>query len=211
MPSVHGGSPSGSTRPTCSRAVFGSVVCLYAVLPQSWLDGSADHSAIGLALKHDLVPVGAYFLGRSVDPPPRGARAASSGRSSVPRLRSSVLGLLDDFLVPISWWRNSAVVDYFHKHLGYDYHGTGGSARELRLQQRRRHRGLLPPAGLDVPRTARKRVHRSSMALLLAAAFSGARASSFHSCAVVAAGLLFTFSRSSLACAGGGLRRARVR
>src|ERR1043166_7773861 len=45
---------------------FGVLVCVYAVLPQSWLDGSADRGAIGLALKHDLVPVGAYFLGRSL-------------------------------------------------------------------------------------------------------------------------------------------------
>src|SRR3954471_21140957 len=30
---------------------FALIVCLYAVLPQSWLDGSADRSAIGLALK----------------------------------------------------------------------------------------------------------------------------------------------------------------
>src|SRR6266545_662134 len=45
---------------------FGLLVCVYAVLPQSWLDGSADRSAIGLALKHDLIPVGAYFLGRSL-------------------------------------------------------------------------------------------------------------------------------------------------
>src|SRR3954471_15605688 len=37
---------------------FAVVVCVYAVLPQSWLEGSADRSAIGLALKHDLVPVG---------------------------------------------------------------------------------------------------------------------------------------------------------
>src|SRR3954470_21645340 len=45
---------------------FTALVCVYAVLPQSWLGGTADSSAIGLALKHDLVPVGAYFLGRSV-------------------------------------------------------------------------------------------------------------------------------------------------
>src|SRR5213083_2313038 len=45
---------------------FALLVCLYAVLPQAWLDGSADRSAIGLALKHDLIPVGAYFLGRSL-------------------------------------------------------------------------------------------------------------------------------------------------
>ena len=45
---------------------FAVLVCVYAVLPQSWLGGAADRSAIGLALKHDLVPVGAYFLGRSL-------------------------------------------------------------------------------------------------------------------------------------------------
>src|SRR3954463_159477 len=45
---------------------FALLVCVYALLPQAWLDGSADPSAIRLALKHDLVPVGAYFLGRSL-------------------------------------------------------------------------------------------------------------------------------------------------
>ena len=104
---------------------FGVLVCLYAVVPQSWLDGSADGHAVGLALKHDLVPVAAYFLGRAVlvrrEELVRiawtllGAAAAVAG-----------LGLLDDFFVSISWWRDSAVVDYFHKHLGYDYNGTGG-------------------------------------------------------------------------------------
>jgi hypothetical protein len=104
---------------------FGVIVCVYAVLPQSWLDGSADHSAIGLALKHDLIPVGAYFLGRSV---------LLRREQLVPIAWTllgvagavALVGLLDVFFVPISWWRDSAVVDYFHKQLGYDYHGTGG-------------------------------------------------------------------------------------
>ena len=112
--------------------------------------------AVGLALKHDLVPVGAYFLGRSRAPRPRGARPSRwtvVGAAAVVAL----LGLLDDFFVPISWWRDSAVVDYFHKQLGYDYHGTGGLAGELRLQHRRR--GPLPaPARLRLPRPARERV-----------------------------------------------------
>ena len=99
-------------------------VCIYALLPQSWLDGSADHGAIGLALKHDFIPIGAYFLGRS---------CILRREELVPLVWTLVcaaaavaaLGLLDDFFVPISWWRNSAVVDYFHRQLGYDYHGTG--------------------------------------------------------------------------------------
>src|SRR5207253_3713666 len=45
---------------------FAVLVCVYAVLPQSWLGGAADRSAIDLALKHDLIPVAAYFLGRSL-------------------------------------------------------------------------------------------------------------------------------------------------
>src|SRR5919204_4672765 len=104
---------------------FAVLVCVYALLPQVWLDGSADRSAIGLALKHDLIPVGAYFLGRSLLLrreqllPLAWAVVAVAGAVAV-------LGLLDDFLIPISWWRNSAVVDYFHQQLGYDYHGTGG-------------------------------------------------------------------------------------
>ena len=36
---------------------FAALVCVYAVLPQDWLGGTADRSAVGLALKHDLVPV----------------------------------------------------------------------------------------------------------------------------------------------------------
>jgi len=28
-------------------------------------------------------------------------------------------------VVSIGWWRTNGVVDYFHRHLGYDYHGTG--------------------------------------------------------------------------------------
>src|SRR5881409_295654 len=104
---------------------FAGLVCVYAVLPQDWLGGTADRSAIGLALKHDLVPVGVYFLGRSVIL--RGEELVRLVWTVIGTAAAvAVLGLLDDFFVPISWWRDSAVVDYFHKQLGYDYHGTGG-------------------------------------------------------------------------------------
>jgi hypothetical protein len=76
---------------------FGALICVYAVLPQSWLGGTADHSAIGLALKHDLVPVGAYFLGRSLI-----VRREELVRVAWTLLFSAtavaVIGLLDDFL-----------------------------------------------------------------------------------------------------------------
>src|SRR6266480_4473194 len=104
---------------------FAALVCVYAVLPQDWLGGTADRSAVGLALKHDLVPVGAYFLGRSVILP--GEELGRLVWTIVATAAAvAVLGLVDDFFISISWWRNSAVVGYFHNHLGYHYHGTGG-------------------------------------------------------------------------------------
>jgi hypothetical protein len=104
---------------------FALLVCVYAVLPQSWLDGSADRSAIGLALKHDLIPVGAYFLGRSL----------LLRREQLVPIAWTLLGVAASSRSPGSSTTSSfrsrggatpAVVDYFHKQLGYHYQGTGG-------------------------------------------------------------------------------------
>src|SRR6185437_227996 len=37
----------------------------------------------------------------------------------------AALGIVDMYAVSIGWWRTNGVIDYFHRHLGYDYHGTG--------------------------------------------------------------------------------------
>jgi hypothetical protein len=175
---------------------FAVLVCVYAVLPQSWLDGSADHGAIGLALKHDLVPVGAYFLGRSV----------LLRREDFIRLvwtvvgtaaAVAVLGLLDDFFVPISWWRDSAVVDYFHKHLGYDYHGTGGLPENFVFNNGGDAEGFyrrLVSTFLGPLASA----YAFVVALLLGTAFLRRLRILIPLSVVIFAGLLFTFSRSSL-------------
>ncbi|HEY4908361.1 MAG TPA: hypothetical protein VIJ73_02585, partial [Methylomirabilota bacterium] len=103
---------------------FGALVVLYALIPQSTLGGLAGHKAVALALRHDLVPVGAFFLGR----------ALLLGRDDLRRVGWTLLGvaafvagigLIDVYAVSIGWWRTSSVVDYFHRHLGYNYHGTG--------------------------------------------------------------------------------------
>src|SRR3954469_3829794 len=174
---------------------YALLVCLYTVLPQSWLDGTADRSAIGLALKHDLIPVGAYFLGRSLvlrrdDLVPLAWTLL--GVAGVVAL----VGLLDDFFVPISWWRNSAAVDYFHKQLGYDYHGTGGlpenfiynTGSEVHFLRRLVSLFLGPLASAYLFVTA----------LLVAAAFWRRPRLLVPLCALIAVALLFTFSRSSL-------------
>jgi len=182
---------------------FATVVCVYAVLPQDWLGGTADRSAIGLALKHDLVPVGAYFLGRSV----------ILRREELVRLvwtivgtatAVAVLGLLDDFLIPISWWRDSAVVDYFRKHLGYDYHGTGGLPENFVFNNGGDAHGFyrrLVSTFLGPLASA----YMFVVALLLGAAFLRRPRILVPLSAVIFAGLLFTFSRSSLLALAAGL------
>jgi hypothetical protein len=175
---------------------FAALVCVYAVLPQDWLGGTADRSAVGLALKHDLVPVGAYFLGRSVIL--RGEELVRLVWTVVATAAAvAVLGLLDDFLVPISWWRDSAVVDYFDKHLGYDYHGTGGlpenfvfiNGGDTEGFYRRLVSTFLGPLAS---------AYAFVVALLLGAAFLRRVRILIPLSAVIFAGLLFTFSRSSL-------------
>jgi hypothetical protein len=181
---------------------FGVVVCVYAVLPQSWLDGSADHSAIGLALKHDLIPVGAYFLGRSL---------LLRREQLVPIAWTligvagvvALAGLLDDFFVPISWWRDSAVVDYFHKQLGYDYHGTGGlpenfiynTGSDVHFLRRLVSVFLGPLAS----------AYCFVAALLVAAALRQRLRVLVPVSALIFVGLLYTFSRSSLLALAAGL------
>jgi hypothetical protein len=181
---------------------YGVLVCVYAVLPQRWLGGAADRSAVGLALKHDLIPVGAYFLGRSL----------IVGRDELVRLvwtllaaagAVAVVGLLDDFLVPISWWRGSAVVDYFRRQLGYDYHGTGGLPDNFIYNTGSEDHFLRRLVSVFLGPLAS--AYMFVVALLLGAALWRRRSLLAALSAVVAAGLLFTFSRSSLLALAAGL------
>ena len=181
---------------------FGVIVCVYAVLPQHWLGGAADRSAVGLALKHDLIPVGAYFLGRSL---------LVRREQLVPVVWTLVggaalvaaLGLLDDFLVPISWWRDSAVVDYFHKQLGYDYHGTGGLPENFIYNTGSEDHFLRRLVSTFLGPLAS--AYMFVVALLLGAAFLRRVRVLVPLTVVIAAGLLFTFSRSSLLALAAGL------
>ena len=183
---------------------YAVVVVAYGVIPQSALGGSATHHAIGLAAKHDLVPVGAFFLGRSL----------RLGRDELRRLAwtllgtaafVAVLGLVDVYTVSIGWWRTNGVVDYFHKQLGYDYHGTGENPKVAGLPEnfiyntgseqhflRRLVSTFLSPLA-------------SGYLMVVALLLLPRRRLALPFAAIAFAGLLFTFSRSSLVALAGGL------
>ena len=99
---------------------FGAFVVLYALLPQGPLGGEATHHSVLLGLRHDGLPVAAYFLGRGLDLTVRELR----------RLYATILataagvaafGLVDAYAIPLSWWRHSGAPGWFGEQLGLTY------------------------------------------------------------------------------------------
>lgn len=102
---------------------FAALVVIYSLVPQSVLGGGATHKGVLLGARHDLLPVGAYFLGRNLDL--TGAERQSLCRTVLFTAAGvAVYGLLDVYLVPLSWWRQSA--GWFGDQLGLTYHGLSG-------------------------------------------------------------------------------------
>jgi O-Antigen ligase len=102
---------------------FGAFVVLYAVLPQHWLGGGATHKGVLYGLRDDLVPVGAYFLGRGLELTLADMRRL--GRTIVLTAAGvAAFGLVDVYAIPLSWWRNhSGAAGWFHEQLGFTYTG----------------------------------------------------------------------------------------
>jgi O-Antigen ligase len=188
---------------------FGTLVVIYALIPQSALDGLAGHKAVALALRHDLVPVAAYFLGRSLVLHREDLRRLGWTLLGVAGLVAGI-GLVDVYAVSIGWWRTNGVVDYFHRHLGYNYHGTG-----VRLEPDHSVYGLpenfIYNVGGDKP-FLRRLVSTFLSPLASGYLFVVALLVAFRLrwtvlvlSILVAAGLLWTFSRSSLVALAAGL------
>jgi O-Antigen ligase len=177
---------------------YAVVVVAYAFVPQSALGGAAGRHAVALAARHDLVPVGAFFLGRSLQ----------LGRGDLRRLAWTLLGtaafvatlgLVDVYTVPIGWWRTNGVVDYFHKQLGYRYNGTGGLPENFIYNTGSEQHFLRRLVSTFLSPLA------SGYAMVVALLLLPRRRAAAPLAAVAFAGLLFTFSRSSLAALAGGL------
>jgi hypothetical protein len=188
---------------------FGALVVVYVLIPQSALGGLAGHKAVALAFRHDLVPVAAYFLGRSLLLRGDDLRRLAWTLLGVAAFVAGI-GLIDVYAVSIGWWRTNGVIDYFHRHLGYNYHGTGvrtepdGSVYGL-------PENFIYNVGGDKPFLRRlvstflsplASGYLFVVALLLA--FRSRRGAVALS-ALAAAGLLWTFSRSSLVALAAGL------
>jgi hypothetical protein len=99
---------------------YGAAVVVYWLLPQPWLDGDATSRGELYALRHHLLPLGAYVLGRLVTLDRTWWRRTALTLVGV-GVGLSVFGLVDVYLVPLQWWRDSGVPDWFHEQLGLAY------------------------------------------------------------------------------------------
>jgi hypothetical protein len=176
---------------------YAAVVVLYAVIPQSVLDGHAGARAIAYGLRHDLVLVAAYFLGRSLPLDVRRVRWLVAGAAAA----VAAWGLIEVYSVPIEWWRHSGAVGYFRQELGYRYHGPGGLPENFAFNTsdglfRRLVSTFVSPLAA---------AYLFVVALLLLATFRRVRALPVALAVVCAAGLLWTFSRSSVVALAIGL------
>jgi hypothetical protein len=100
------------------------VVVAYAVMPQDWLGGEATDRGVLLALRHHLLPVAAYALGRLMSSFWRPQRLGVV--IAVTAAGIALIGLLDLALISLQSWRESGVPGWYREQLGLDYEGLSG-------------------------------------------------------------------------------------
>lgn len=99
---------------------YAGIVVVWWLLPQSWLGGEATARGELLALRHHLLPVGAYLLGRLVVLSPRQWRWVGVALVTT-AVAVAGWGLIDAYAVPLQWWRDSGVPGWFEEQLGLVY------------------------------------------------------------------------------------------
>jgi O-Antigen ligase len=189
------------TWPDRLALAYAAVVLLYAVLPQDWLGGEASGRTVLYALRHDLLPVAGYALGRLLSTTARderGLRLAVLGTA----IGLAIVGIVEVYAVPLQWWRDSGAPGWFDEQLGLDYQGLSGlpenfvyNAGDERPLRRLVSTFLSPLA--------------TSYLLIVGLLYLASRrrlgAWGWVAAAVLFAALLLTHSRSSILALAGGL------
>ena len=196
------GIPFKSTSTDWLALLYAGFVVLYALIPQSWLGGDASAEGIVFGLRHNLTPVACYFLGRGLTLTARDRRVVGGlilGAAAV----VAAWGFVDVYTISLQTWRDSGVPGWFSEQLGLDY-GDGlsglpenwvynpGDERPLRR---------LVSTFLSPLATA----YMLLAAILVAATWQrGSRRLPILT-ALLAVGLLFTYSRTTIAALAVGL------
>ncbi|MBA3374494.1 MAG: hypothetical protein H0U00_01530 [Actinobacteria bacterium] len=106
-------------------AGYAVVIIVYAVIPQDSLGGEATTRGELLALRHHLLPVAAYALGRLLSVWWR-ERSGFAAAVVLAAAGVTVIGLLDLAFVNLQSWRVSGVPGWYREQLDLEYRGLSG-------------------------------------------------------------------------------------
>jgi hypothetical protein len=117
--------PPAITAVDVLAASYTAAVLVYALVPQGWLDGDATAKGELLAIRHHLLLVAGYVLGRLtavwwVDRSRVGATLALAAAGV------AFIGLVDLALIELQAWRESGVPGWYREQLALDYEGLSG-------------------------------------------------------------------------------------
>ena len=101
-------------------ASYAVVIVVYWLIPQDLLGGEATARGELLALRHHLLPVAAYVLGRLVGVAWQ-ERDRLGSLIVLSAVVVAVVGLLDLAFVSLQAWRDSGVPGWYAEQLGLDY------------------------------------------------------------------------------------------
>jgi hypothetical protein len=104
---------------------YAALVLVYWLLPQEWLGGEATARGELLALRHHLLPVAAYALGRLLVLTVADRRTLELTLVAVAGV-VAVWGLVDVYAIPLQWWRDSGAPGWFGEQLDLTYKGLSG-------------------------------------------------------------------------------------
>jgi O-antigen ligase len=195
------GIPFKATAADWLALAYAAFVLLYAVIPQDWLGGDASAHGILYGVRHDLTPVACYFLGRGLTLTARDRRLARA-LILVAAAGVAVWGLVDIYAISLQTWRDSGVPGWFREQLGLEYRGLSylpenwvyntGDERPLRR---------LVSTQLSPLATA----YLLLVAILVAATWRRGPRWLPAVTALLAIGLLFTYSRTTIVALALGL------
>ena len=173
---------------------YAAFVVLYALIPQDWLGGDASVRGVLYGVRHDLTPVACYFLGRGIALTPRDRRVVR-GLILVAAAVVAAWGLVDIYAISLQTWRDSGVPGWFREQLGLEYRGLSylpenwvynpGDERPLR----RLVSTLLSPLAT---------AYLLLVGILVAATWRHGSRWLPAVTALLAIGLLFTYSRTTI-------------
>ncbi len=194
------GIPFKATSTDWLAFAYTAFVLVYALIPQEWLGGDASARGVLFGLRHDLTPVAAYFLGRALTLTHADRQRVGWAILGVAAVVAA-WGLVDIYTISLQTWRDSGVPGWFREQLGLEYMGLSGLPENFVYNPGdERPLRRLVSTFLSPLATA----YLLLVAVLLAATWQRSKWLPALT-ALLAVGLLFTYSRTTIAALAVGL------